>query len=52
MLLAVPLFHVTGCLGWMVRAWVMGFKIVFMRRWNVDDAVTLCVDEKIGFIGG
>lgn len=52
MLLAVPLFHVTGCLGWMVRAWVMGFKIVFMRRWNVDDAVALCADEKIGFIGG
>ncbi len=52
MLLAVPLFHVTGCLGWMVRAWVMGFKIVFMRRWNVDDAVKLCIDEKIGFIGG
>lgn len=52
MLLAVPLFHVTGCLGWMVRAWVMGFKMVFMRRWNVDHAAKLCVDEGIGFIGG
>lgn len=52
MLLAVPLFHVTGCLGWMVRAWFMGFKMVFMRRWNVDEAVKLCVDERIGYIGG
>ncbi|BEJ15421.1 hypothetical protein CspHIS471_0500260 [Cutaneotrichosporon sp. HIS471] len=52
MLIAVPLFHVTGCLGWMMRAWFLGFKIVFMRRWNVDDAVTLCIDEKINLIGG
>lgn len=52
MLIPVPLFHVTGCLGWMVRAWVMGFKMVFMRRWNVEHAVKLCVEEGIGFIGG
>ncbi|GMK56052.1 hypothetical protein CspeluHIS016_0211080 [Cutaneotrichosporon spelunceum] len=52
MLIAVPLFHVTGCLGWMMRAWFLGFKVVFMRRWNVDDAVKLCIDERVNLIGG
>lgn len=52
MLIAVPLFHVTGLLGWMARAFLVGFKIVFMRRWSVPDAVNLVVQEKIGFIGG
>lgn len=52
MLLAVPLFHVTGNLGWMIRAFHMGLKMVFMRRWNVDDAIDLMIAEKITFVGG
>lgn len=52
MLLAVPLFHVTGNLGWMIRAVHMGVKMVFMRRWNVDDAIDVMVAEKITLVGG
>lgn len=52
MLLAVPLFHVTGLLGWMSRGVHMGMKMVFMKRWSTSAAVKLCVAEKIGVIGG
>ena len=52
MLIPVPLFHVTGTLGWMARGFHLGMKMVFMRRWNVEHGVKLIVDEKIGVIGG
>ncbi|TXT12782.1 hypothetical protein VHUM_01183 [Vanrija humicola] len=52
MLLPVPLFHVTGSLGWLVRAWVVGGRLVFVRRWNVEDAARLMVEEKVAFFGG
>jgi acyl-CoA synthetase (AMP-forming)/AMP-acid ligase II len=52
MLLPVPLFHVTGSMGWMMRAFQMGMKMAFMRRWSVPDGIKLIVDEKIGVIGG
>ncbi|WVQ79443.1 hypothetical protein IAT38_001541 [Cryptococcus sp. DSM 104549] len=51
-LLAVPLFHVTGCLSWLLRAFTTGSAMVMMRRWNVKQAVRLCVEEKILAIGG
>jgi acyl-CoA synthetase (AMP-forming)/AMP-acid ligase II len=51
-LVAVPLFHVTGCLSWLIRAINTGSKVVFMRRWNVADAIKLIKDEKINVIGG
>lgn len=52
MLLAVPLFHVTGCLGWMMRAMAFGMRMVFMRRWSVKDAIDIIVKEKCTVIGG
>lgn len=52
MLLPVPLFHVTGSLGWMVRAFVVGARMVFIRRWNVEDAAKLIVEEKVAYFGG
>lgn len=52
MLLAVPLFHVTGLYGAILRQFQNGQKVVFMRRWSVKDAVKLCVDEQVKFIGG
>lgn len=52
MLLAVPLFHVTGLLGWMSRAVHTGMKMVFMKRWSTSAAVKLCVAERITVIGG
>lgn len=51
-LLAVPLFHCTGTLAWLIRAFLMGHKMVFMRYWSVKEAVKLMQDEKIRVIGG
>lgn len=51
-LVAVPLFHVTGCLSWLVRALNLGSKVVFMRRWNVRDAIELIKEETVNVIGG
>lgn len=51
-LLAVPLFHATGCFGQLVRGVHDGNKIVLLRRWNVDDAVALMVEHKVDMVGG
>lgn len=51
-LLAVPLFHVVGCLSWLTRSLNTGAKVVFMRKWNVDDAIDLIKSENINIIGG
>jgi acyl-CoA synthetase (AMP-forming)/AMP-acid ligase II len=51
-LVAVPLFHVTGCLSWLVRALNQGAKVTFMRRWNVKDAIQLIQQEKVTVLGG
>lgn len=52
MLVPVPLFHVTGCLSWLLKAMTYGHKVVFTRRWNVPDAIKLIVDERVDVIGG
>ncbi|TXT07528.1 hypothetical protein VHUM_03248 [Vanrija humicola] len=52
MLVPVPLFHVTGCLSWLVKAMTFGSKIVFMRRWDVDTAIDLIASEGVNVIGG
>lgn len=52
MLLPVPLFHVTGVCGWMMRGMYLGAKIAYLRRWSVPDAVKVIVDEKINVFGG
>lgn len=52
MLVPVPLFHITGCLSWLVKAMTYGHKVVFTRRWSVPDAVKLIVDERVDVIGG
>ncbi|WVQ66525.1 uncharacterized protein L199_004706 [Kwoniella botswanensis] len=52
LLLAIPLFHVTGCLSWLMRAFFAGSRIIMMRRWNTDEAVRLIVKENVRVIGG
>lgn len=52
MLISIPFFHVTGCLGWLVRAIGSGFKLVFMRRWSTRVALDLIKTEKVNVIGG
>jgi acyl-CoA synthetase (AMP-forming)/AMP-acid ligase II len=51
-LLAIPMFHVTGCLSWLLRFFRTGSKAVFMRKWNVGDAIKLIQDENIKIVGG
>lgn len=51
-LLAIPMFHVTGCLSWLIRGFNTGTKLVFMDRWNVAKAAQLIVDEKVNMVGG
>ncbi|KAK8849472.1 hypothetical protein IAR55_004805 [Kwoniella newhampshirensis] len=51
-LLSIPLFHVTGCLSWLMRAFFAGSKMVLMRRWDVKEAVRLIEAERVTVIGG
>lgn len=51
-LLAIPLFHATGCYGQLVRGVNDGAKIVTLRKWDVDDAVDLMVKHGVTIIGG
>lgn len=51
-LLAIPLFHVTGCLSWLMRAFFGGSKMVMLRKWNAGQAVKAIMAEKVTVIGG
>ncbi|KAL1405725.1 hypothetical protein Q8F55_007395 [Vanrija albida] len=51
-LLSIPLFHVQGCLTWLVGAIDSGTKLVFLRRWSVAYAIGIMVQEKVTKIGG
>ncbi|WWD20097.1 hypothetical protein CI109_104571 [Kwoniella shandongensis] len=51
-LLSIPLFHVTGCLSWLMRAFFAGSKMVLMRRWDVKEAVRVIETERVTVIGG
>nr|XP_019043272.1 long-chain fatty acid CoA ligase [Kwoniella bestiolae CBS 10118]OCF22202.1 long-chain fatty acid CoA ligase [Kwoniella bestiolae CBS 10118] len=52
LLLAIPLFHVTGCLSWLMRAFFAGSRVIMMRRWNTEEAIRLIVKENVRVIGG
>nr|XP_018260501.1 long-chain fatty acid CoA ligase [Kwoniella dejecticola CBS 10117]OBR82659.1 long-chain fatty acid CoA ligase [Kwoniella dejecticola CBS 10117] len=52
LLLAIPLFHVTGCLSWLMRAFFAGSRMVLMRRWNAEEAIRLIIQENVKVIGG
>jgi acyl-CoA synthetase (AMP-forming)/AMP-acid ligase II len=51
-LLSIPLFHVTGCLSWLLRAFFAGSKMVLMSHWETKEAVRLIMEEKVTVIGG
>lgn len=46
------MFHVTGCLSWLIRGINSGTKLVFMDRWNVAKACEVIVQEKVNLVGG
>jgi len=52
LLMAVPFFHVTGCLSMLLKTFSDGVQVVMMRRWNVDEAIRLMVEHKINIVGG
>lgn len=51
-LLSIPLFHVTGCLSWLLRAIINGSKFVTSVKWDVKEAVRLIVEEGVHTVGG
>ncbi|OUS08079.1 hypothetical protein A9Q90_04785 [Gammaproteobacteria bacterium 54_18_T64] len=51
-LISAPLFHVTGSLAMLCGSTIMGSKIVFMYKWDADDAIRLIAKEKLNAFGG
>jgi long-chain acyl-CoA synthetase len=51
-LLAVPLFHVTGCQATMIPMMAIGGKLVFMHKWDAELAMQLIESERITAAGG
>lgn len=51
-LISVPLFHVTGSTGLAMLATVGGFKIVLMRKWDIQEATRLIKEEHVTIAGG
>ena len=51
-LLAVPLFHVTGSHSIFMLSFLLGRRAVMMHRWNAEEAATLIKDEQLtNFVG-
>ncbi|MEY4502222.1 MAG: hypothetical protein RIS52_2112 [Pseudomonadota bacterium] len=46
-LLAVPLFHVTGEVPVLLVSFALGRKLIFMPKWNADQALELIEREKV-----
>jgi acyl-CoA synthetase (AMP-forming)/AMP-acid ligase II len=51
-LLAIPLFHVTGLHSLFLLSLAVGRKVVMMRKWDVDVALELIEAEKITHFNG
>jgi long-chain acyl-CoA synthetase len=51
-LLAIPLFHVTGCHAVLVPAMAQGMKLVMMRRWDALTGLQLIERERVNSFGG
>ncbi|WP_158806950.1 class I adenylate-forming enzyme family protein [Beijerinckia sp. L45] len=51
-LLAIPLFHVTGCFSTLAIAMAVGGMLVLLRKWEPEAAMALIARERIAAIGG
>ena len=51
-LISVPLFHVTGSIAMLIGSTIQGSKLVFMRRWNPEEAIRLIERERLYSFGG
>src|SRR6185312_14798873 len=52
LLLAVPLFHVMGCMPWLVAGLYNGSKLVLMHKWDATRALELIERERVTQAGG
>ena len=52
MLLAVPMFHVMGCMPWLIAGLNGGQKLVLMHKWDAGQALALIERERITQAGG
>ncbi|KAF5391089.1 hypothetical protein D9757_003139 [Collybiopsis confluens] len=50
-LLPTPLFHVTGT-SLMLTGATLGYKVILMRKWNVNEAARLIKQENVVMTGG
>ena len=51
-LISVPLFHVTGSIAMLIGSTIQGAKLVFMHRWNPEEAIRLIERERLHSFGG
>ena len=51
-LLAIPMFHVTGCFSALNVSICIGAKLVILRKWDAVEALRLIEKERATFIGG
>jgi long-chain acyl-CoA synthetase len=51
-LVAIPLFHTTGCQAALIPSFVIGAKLVLMHKWDPDLALQLIERERITSAGG
>jgi len=51
-LISVPLFHVTGSIAMLIGSTIQGAKLVFMRRWDAEEAIRLIERERLHSFGG
>jgi long-chain acyl-CoA synthetase len=52
LILAVPLFHVTGCIPVMLSSFATGMKLVIMYRWDAEKALQLIESERVTIFVG
>jgi long-chain acyl-CoA synthetase len=51
-LVAVPLFHVTGEVPVMLNSFALGRKMVLMERWDAGEALRLIAAERVSYFVG
>lgn len=51
-LMVIPLFHVTACSASLMGAVFAGHTTIFMRKWDVEQAMEIIQREKVNLTGG
>jgi acyl-CoA synthetase (AMP-forming)/AMP-acid ligase II len=51
-LTVIPLFHVTACSATLMGALAAGHTLIFMRKWDAVEAMTIIERERVNVTGG